>query len=858
MEIVRSHPEDGRADDRGSREASWRGLLAGSAALVPIAVADILLGGSAVFVSAYPLGPIVAAPFAMAPVLILWAASLLLGIVSPIWNENGGQVDYWLRLLELLLAGAFAVVLSGRWAQRGVVSSRLELLDRIGATSDGSLALDETLRQALFGIVPGAADFCMIDTIRDGVVTRVGVRVRGRDDDSAIEETMRRRLPSTPAWLRDPGFGIPPLPYFLPRVTAGHEEILAHDPEDLHFLRSLGLRSVVIAPMIARGRLLGTLTLGVAWSGRRYTEDDLAFTRALSSRLGLALDHAGLFSDLESVERRMDAVMSKIPEAVTVHDASGALVFANDVAAAWIGAPSGKDVIESGGATLRAGLEVFDESGSRLEEADLIGARLRSGDLPFRQLLRAVTAFDQRERWLMVSADAIRGPDGGILYAVTTMEDITEMKRAELGQRLLARIGEVLATSSDHRAALQEVAELAVPVFADWCAVNLLTPDGMIEAVSIALEDPAESSEALAERERHPLFIDDGSRVAQVVEEGKPALYSAAGTRGADEHLSLLRRFGLDAAIAVPIRAGERIVGALSFANRAGGRQFDYGDFAFAGEIGAHAGLAIETARLAELRRDIADTLQEGLLPPELPKIDGWEVAAMYHPAGELNEVGGDFYDAFEVENGWMIVMGDVVGRGAKAAALTALARHTISTACRLTGDPRQALSLLNSRLRESGDRPLCTVAIVVLSSAANEAADAVVISAGHPPPLHLRGSRIDEACKPGPMLGVMEGPEWDLELIELQPGEQLVIYTDGVTEARAEGSFFGEERLRERIAGAADPGEAVAGIESALAEFVEGGLTDDAAALAIMRSPAAPLPPQVESRVAERHSAAG
>ncbi len=97
---------------------------------------------------------------------------------------------------------------------------------------------------------------------------------------------------------------------------------IAHDPDDLGFLQSLGLRSWIVATMSARGRSLGTLTMITAWSRRRYSADDVGFAQSLAHRIGLALDNAGLFSDLESVERRLDAVMSMLDEAVVVHDAT--------------------------------------------------------------------------------------------------------------------------------------------------------------------------------------------------------------------------------------------------------------------------------------------------------------------------------------------------------------------------------------------------------------------------------------------------------------------------------------------------------------------------------------------------------
>ena len=116
-------------------------------------------------------------------------------------------------------------------------------------------------------------------------------------------------------------------------------------PEDLEFLRSLGLRSSIVVPIRARDRNLGALTLLSAWSERRYSADDVHFAQILASRIGLALDNAGLFSDLESVERRMDTVMSILDEAVVIHDADGELVFANPAAARRLGYETSEEAI---------------------------------------------------------------------------------------------------------------------------------------------------------------------------------------------------------------------------------------------------------------------------------------------------------------------------------------------------------------------------------------------------------------------------------------------------------------------------------------------------------------------------------
>ena len=125
-------------------------------------------------------------------------------------------------------------------------------------------------------------------------------------------------------------------------------------------------------------------------------------------------------------------------------------------------------------------------------------------------------------------------------------------------------------------------------------------------------------------------------------------------------------------------------------------------------------------------------------------------MAASYRPAGAENEVGGDFYDAFPAAGGWMLVVGDVTGRGARAASVTAQARYTLRTAAALTGDPLVALATLNRALLARGDSALCSVAALAISEDPTQPVRLAV--AGHPPPLLIDGEAVTESpAGPGP-----------------------------------------------------------------------------------------------------------
>jgi serine phosphatase RsbU (regulator of sigma subunit) len=217
----------------------------------------------------------------------------------------------------------------------------------------------------------------------------------------------------------------------------------------------------------------------------------------------------------------------------------------------------------------------------------------------------------------------------------------------------------------------------------------------------------------------------------------------------------------------------------------------------------------------------------------------GFEVAPMYRSAGELNEVGGDFYDAFEIDGGWMVMLGDVTGRGAEAASLTALARYTIRTAGILTGNVSLAASIADDTLKQGRELSLCSALILLLPDTDTEPVRISILAAGHPLPMLVRAGNVEPVGQSGPLLGAPDEPDWPVATVELAPGDQLVLYTDGVTEARGETERFGEERLRASLASASDATGAVASVESALRSFGAGAPEDDAAVLAIMRSSA-------------------
>jgi serine phosphatase RsbU (regulator of sigma subunit)/ketosteroid isomerase-like protein len=422
--------------------------------------------------------------------------------------------------------------------------------------------------------------------------------------------------------------------------------------------------------------------------------------------------------------------------------------------------------------------------------------------------------------------------------------------RGRTAQHRFEILGEV-ARASEAAGSLEEtltaICDVLVPEIADFCAIDVIEGDHARRvAVRVAPGAAAEIERGLLERKpsvpERMVEGDDGDSLdPRFIERMSEAhLRALAHDDGPD--LEFLRGMGVRSAITLALQARGQVKGALTLGVAWSGRHYRRSDAHFAWILAGRVALALDNGGLfADLERaereraEIAETLQHGLLPPPLPHLPGWSLAAMYQPAGAENEVGGDFYDAFRVPGGWMLVIGDVTGRGAEAASITALARYTLRTAAVLTNDPEVALATLNRALLARGGTALCSVAALALSEDPEQPVRLAV--AGHLPPLLVDGEEVTEIAGPDPVLGAFPDVEWRIEQTAFKPGQQIVLVTDGIIEAANGQDRFGEKRLRAELAGATNPALAVQRLEAALRTFTAGALDDDVAVLALTRS---------------------
>jgi PAS domain S-box-containing protein len=451
-----------------------------------------------------------------------------------------------------------------------------------------------------------------------------------------------------------------------------------------------------------------------------------------------------------------------------------------------------------------------------------------------------VQAADGSERWLTLRARPISDERGRTAALAGLMADVTDRRRREDALTFLAEASDALAGALDAVRTLEQIARLAVPRLADWCAVQLAADSrGAYENVAVAHVDPEKVRWARELQERYPPDPDAPTGAPEVIRTGRSELYpeideellQAAAVD--EEQMQLIRDLQMTSAMVVPLRARERTLGAITFIYAESGRQYSTHELELAEELGRRAGLAIDHARLYEREHRTAETLQRSLLPPTLPKIPGHEIAACYLPGRAGDHIGGDWYDAFELPDGrFGIAIGDIGGRGVTAAALMGQVRNGLRAYALKAPGPGPAVR----DVRTMGDRldelVFATLTYIVYDAATGAA---VMSSAGHLPALILDAGaapRFDDAPRCPPLGAGSDAPCREYEL-RLEPGSTIVLYTDGLVESRRRSIDAGLDRLAK--AAARSEGE-VQRLADDIVQAVPEQRQDDIALLALRR----------------------
>jgi hypothetical protein len=401
---------------------------------------------------------------------------------------------------------------------------------------------------------------------------------------------------------------------------------------------------------------------------------------------------------------------------------------------------------------------------------------------------------DGEVRWAETRTHVVCDDDGRPHALVGIVNDVTDRHRRSRGTAFLAQAGLELVRSLQAEAPLRRIAELAVPELADRCAIVLDDDDGA--------RTPIGDAELAGE-----------AAIGEVLESGRSRISSRA--------------------MVVPILARGRTLGAMTFVLEGTAREYGPFEVELAEELGRRAGLAVDNARLHEQVRSAAELLQRSLLPERLGA-PGLECAAAYRPGEDGTQVGGDWYDVFELPGGrCAIVVGDVVGRGLEAAATMGQLRSWLRTHAIRRDDPAEVLADLDTDVELLGGVSFATCAVAFLDPATGRVQ---LASAGHLPGLIVEGHEA-HFCEgaTGPPLGVERATRATGELV-LPSGATLVLYTDGLVERRDASLDARLEALRSAAAasGAAHPGTLVDALLDAMLE--RAAHPDDAVALAVTR----------------------
>ena len=438
-----------------------------------------------------------------------------------------------------------------------------------------------------------------------------------------------------------------------------------------------------------------------------------------------------------------------------------------------------------------------------------------------------------------------RSVGGIIIQAHDTLYTPDSQLRMAARIAVLSSAGSRLGASLDVEATLDAIAELLVPGLADHCIVDLYDEANVLrrqQVVNVPGFDDADAWIEIGGEVSYP----SSHPCAQALTSNQPVLIDSESVdidvfAGTPKIAKIYRRLGIRSIIAVPL-AGHvnpekphetRMHGVISLLTSVSKREYDADDIDLAETLARRAGLALDNARLFTRQRNLALTLQQQLLPGDLPEVDGLQLAVRYRPAMG-SDVGGDFYDVLELPGGRVgLIVGDVQGRGPHAAAIMGQLRAVIRAYGVLDFEPTRLLSHLDKLVPELDDGSLVTCVYGIFDPFTREC---LLATAGHLQPLQLGPNGCTELALPeNTPLGV-GGRSFTSVRFRLEPGYSLVLYTDGVIERRNQDLDAAVTRVRQALVDRfhASPGD----IADAAIKAVPGPAEDDQALLVVKSEP--------------------
>jgi serine phosphatase RsbU (regulator of sigma subunit)/anti-sigma regulatory factor (Ser/Thr protein kinase) len=387
---------------------------------------------------------------------------------------------------------------------------------------------------------------------------------------------------------------------------------------------------------------------------------------------------------------------------------------------------------------------------------------------------------------------------------LTTLADVTaqalgraqatsEAAQATERLRFLAEASVVLSSTLDHRRVLEAVADLVVPRLADWCSIQLLQGD-RLEPVALAHVDPAKVQWAKEFGDKYPADMESPTGAGNVLRTGETAHYpdipdeALVAAAVDDEHLRLIRELGMSSVLMVPLVGMTGTLGVVTMIASESGRRYDAADVAFAEDLARRAALAVEnahafreqTGRLATVSR-VAEAAQQAILSPPPPRMGPVSLAARYVSAAAEALIGGDLYEVVRRPGAVRLLIGDVRGKGLGAVRTATVVLGAWRTAASDVDDLSAVAVQVERHVR---DHLASEDFVTALMAEVRDDGSYTIACCGHPPPLLANADalvRID--VLPSVPLGLGTRPE--LSQGRLAPGDRLLLYTDGILEAR-------------------------------------------------------------------------
>lgn len=402
----------------------------------------------------------------------------------------------------------------------------------------------------------------------------------------------------------------------------------------------------------------------------------------------------------------------------------------------------------------------------------------------------------------------------------------------------LADASTELASSLDYQVTLQKVARLAVPTFADWCAIDVVQ-DGRLHRLAVEHVDPGKVQLARDLEERYPADPDAPNGAWHVMRTGRSELIAeitdemlVAGAVD-EEQLRIARDLRLRSALTVPLVARGKVLGVITWVAAESGRIYGSPDLTLAEDLAKRAAIAIDNAELHSQTLEAAVRLQHAVLPDCLPPVDGWRIATHYSPAGRT-EVGGDFYDAIPLPDGRLVLfVGDVMGRGVAAAAAMAQIRAAVRAYAAVDPTPAAVLRNLDLMFAQYPTEQLVTLAYMLVDPERDELH---VANAGHPAPVILRRSGSVEQLPPADGTPLATVPRrGEPRVVAFHAGDTVLAFTDGLIERRDEDIDQGQARVLDVLPTLARP-DLGAALDEVVRSLRDPSRDDDVAAVAARR----------------------